>query len=86
MLQNLFHARRRSAADAAYDRAMEESTSLIAKMRECSDGKSPIRAIMADIWAQNHNIPYVATVYESVQEMNAAVAYKVQVDSDKRKN
>lgn len=84
MLKDLFHARRRSAADAAYDRAMAESANLIAKMRECSDDRNPIRAIMADIWAQNHNVPYVATVYESVQEMNAAVAYKTAGDSERK--
>lgn len=84
MLRNLFHSRAPTAADAAFDHAMSESDSLITKMRECSDDrKNPIRALMADIWAQNHNIPYIATVYESVQEMNAAVAYK---PSDSEKN
>lgn len=87
MLRNLFVSRKPSAADRAYEHAMAESKSLIAKMRECSNDKNPIRAIMADIWAQNHNVPYVATVYESVQEMNAAVAYKTNgADSERKKN
>lgn len=85
MLRNLFVPRTPSAADLAYNRAMAESGTLIRKMRECSDDRNPIRAIMADIWAQSHNVPYVATVYESVQEMNAATAYKAVTDSEKRK-
>ena len=84
MLRNVFVPRRRTAADIAYDRAMADSSTLIRKMRECSDDRNPIRAIMADIWAQNHNVPYVTTVYESVQEMNAAVAYKAVGDSERK--
>jgi len=86
MLRNLFASRVPSAADRAYEHAKAESASLIAKMRACSEDTNPIRAIMADIWAQNHNVPYVTAVFETVQEMNAPVAYKVGgADSVERK-
>jgi hypothetical protein len=59
-----------TVVDHAYQQAMAASDDLIAKMRERSASPDPMRSIMADIWSQNHNVPYMTTIYESVQEMN----------------
>jgi len=61
-----------SRADRAFGAAMQISDDLISTMRETSKSKDVFRAIMADIWAQHHNIPFMATVYEAVREMKSA--------------
>lgn len=61
--------------DPAYSKAIEMSNDLIDKMRKNQDAKNPVTALMADIWMQRHNIPYMTTVYEAVQEVDAAVAW-----------
>jgi len=63
-----------SRGSAAYDNAMRISDDLIEKMERASQSKDVVPAMMADIWLQRHNIPFVTTVYESVQEMKAATA------------
>ena len=57
-----------SRGDLAYAKAMHESDDLLKKMREASKSTDAARAIMADVWSQNHNVPFLTTVYESVQE------------------
>jgi len=61
-----------SRADRAFGAAMQISDDLISNMREASKSKDVFRAVMADIWAQHHNIPFMATVYEAVREMKSA--------------
>jgi len=63
-----------SRGSAAYDTAMRISDELIEKMERASQSKDVVPAMMADIWLQRHNVPFVTTVYESVQEMKAATA------------
>lgn len=57
-----------SRGDHLYHEAMRQSTDLVRHMRDCSMSTDAARAIMADVWAQNHNIPFLTTVYEAVQE------------------
>ena len=54
--------------DLAYAEVMQESDDLLKRMRETSNSTDAARAVMADIWSQNHNVPFLTTVYESVQE------------------
>lgn len=68
-----FHAR---SSDAAYSRAMSASDDLIQRMHENSRSTDAARAVMADIWAQNHNVPFMTTVYEAVQEAKAPLKQK----------
>jgi hypothetical protein len=65
-----------AAADAAYVAAMRESDDLLAKMRAAYGSTDPVRQAMADIWAQHHNIPFMTTIHETVQEMNAPLKQK----------
>jgi hypothetical protein len=59
-----------------YARAVAASDDLIRRMRDSSASGDPVRAVMADLWQQRHNVPYVTTVYEAVAEMSAAVDQK----------
>jgi hypothetical protein len=61
--------RGRTASSIAYQQAMGVSDDLIRKMREHSGSNDAARAVMADIWAQRHNIPFLTSAYETVQEM-----------------
>lgn len=54
--------------DLAYASAMSKSDDLLTKMRESSSDNAAV-AVMADIWAQRRNIPFLVTVYEAVEEM-----------------
>ena len=74
ILGRLFGHGSTSNGDCAYAKAMTVSDDLIARMRDASESKDPVRAMMADIWAQRHNIPYMVSVYETVREMTVATA------------
>jgi hypothetical protein len=73
ILGRIFGLRAPGAGDIAYDRAMNESADLLNQMREHSCSTDAARAVMADVWAQNHNIPFVTTVYQVVQEMKSGI-------------
>jgi hypothetical protein len=64
--------------DVAFSKAMTETRKLREKMRECSASTDVARALMADIWFQNHNVPFLTTVYEGVQEMKSGTDQKPQ--------
>jgi hypothetical protein len=64
--------RTRGASDIAYEQAMGVSADLIQKMQEYSGSNDAARAVMADIWAQRHNVPFMTSTYETVREMKAA--------------
>ena len=71
-LERLIFPRRRGHSDIAYQQAMGASDDLIRRMRESSGSHDAARAVMSDIWAQHHNIPFMTSVYETVREMKAA--------------
>ena len=71
-----FHRHGPSQGDVAYRRAMAASDEVIRCMREASGSKDVARAVMADLWAQSHNVPYMTTVYEAAQEMKAPLAQR----------
>lgn len=62
-----------SRGDMAYAQAMNESYELLKRMRETSRSTDAARAVMADIWAQNHNVPFMTTIVETVQEMKSGI-------------
>lgn len=67
-----FKRREPSAGDTAYGAAMKSSQELVQRMQESSQSTDAFRAVMADIWAQHHNVPFMTTVYQSVREMSVA--------------
>ena len=73
-IDRILSPRRNGAATHVYNQAMGESGDLIKRMREHSISTDAARAVMADIWAQHRNIPFMTSVYETVQEMKAATA------------
>ncbi len=54
--------------DGAYARAMAVTDDLLDKMREASQSTDAARSVISDVWAQAHNVPFMTTVYEAVQE------------------
>ena len=58
----------RTSGDIAYQKAMEASADLIFRIREAGREADVARIVIADIWAQASNIPFMTTVYEAVQE------------------
>jgi hypothetical protein len=65
-----------SKGDQAYAEAMTISDELIERMREASRSTDAARGVMADIWAQHHNVPFMATMVETVQEMKSPLEQK----------
>jgi hypothetical protein len=65
-----------------FEAAMKESGDLIQYFREASNDHHPIRAMMADLWLQRHNVPFVTTTYEAMTEMKSAVQYSSAVARD----
>jgi hypothetical protein len=65
-----------SSGSRAATEALKVSNDLIARMREYSASNDPARALLADIWAQRHNVPFMTTMYESAQEMNSPLLQK----------
>jgi hypothetical protein len=58
----------RSKGDIAYDQAMRASDELIYRIREAGREHDAARSVMADVWSQAKNIPFMTTVYQAVQE------------------
>lgn len=65
----------RSSGSNAAEKALSVSDDLINRMRDASASKDPVRALLADIWAQRQNVPYIITMYESNREMKDATQY-----------
>lgn len=61
-----------------FEVAIRESDDLIRRFKEASEDPHPIRAMMADLWMQRHNVPYVTTVYEAGQELFSGAQYGPQ--------
>lgn len=76
VIERIFGSRLHDRGDAAYDEAMKVSGDLLRRMRETSGSTDAARALMADIWQQNHNVPFMTTVYESVQEAKSGAEQK----------
>jgi hypothetical protein len=77
LLERVFTKLRPSIASEGSDaaaHAMKVSSELLQRMREHSRSDDPARALMADIWSQRHNVPFITTVYEAAQEMNVPLA------------
>lgn len=60
-----------SRGDMAYAAAMDESETLLKMLRHSARSTDAARAVMADIWAQNRNMPFLTSVMEVVEEMNS---------------
>lgn len=63
-----------SSGSSAAKAAMSVSSDLIHRMQDASASNDPVRALMADVWAQRQNMPYITTLYESNEEMQAALS------------
>jgi hypothetical protein len=61
--------------EVAFEKVMSESRALRARMRAASQSTDAARAIMADIWAQNHNVPFMTTIFQAVAEVKSGATY-----------
>lgn len=68
LLARIFHSHAETRGDSAFREAMRASADLLRNMGHASASTSAARAIIADVWAQSDNTPFLTTVYESVQE------------------
>lgn len=59
---------KRSPADEKYVRAMILTNEVEQKMRERAASPDPIRALLADMFLQNHDIALVSDAFEAMQE------------------
>jgi hypothetical protein len=58
----------RSPMDEKYARAMILTNEVEQTMREKAASPDPIRALLADMFLQNHDVALVADAYEMMQE------------------
>lgn len=63
-------------SDIPYYRAVAATNDVMARMASSPRTTDAARAIMSDIWAQAHNVPFMTTLYETTQEMNAPLKQK----------
>jgi hypothetical protein len=77
-LRALFSSPSTSESTENFRAAIRVSKDLIDQMRKDQDSRNPVTALMADIWMQRHNMPYMTTIYEAVQEVETAVAWSEQ--------
>jgi hypothetical protein len=63
-----------SKGDAAYMRAMDASDDLLCRIREAERETAAARAVIADVWSQAQNAPFMTTVYEAAQEAKSGPA------------
>lgn len=76
LLGKIFGGHAETPGEVSYKQAMKVSDELLERMRETSRSTDAARAIMADVWAQNHNVPFITTVFESVEEMKSGAEQK----------
>lgn len=58
----------RTRGDLLYDKAMADSADLLVRIREAGREADLARSLVADIWSQAQNMPFMTTVYEAIQE------------------
>jgi hypothetical protein len=73
LIARIFGRKSESRGDGAYHEAMRVSGDLLKRMSDSSSSTDAARAVMADVWAQNNNIPFLTTVYEAVQEAKSGI-------------
>lgn len=78
ILGRIFGRKPESRGDGAYREAMRVSGDLLRRMGEHSASTDAARAVMADVWAQHRNIPFLTTVYEAVQEAKSGPASQIR--------
>jgi hypothetical protein len=61
--------------EVAFEKVMSESRALRAKLRAASQSTDAARAIMADVWEQSRNTPFIVTVFEAVEEAKSGAIY-----------
>lgn len=71
-----------STATPKFEAALRESDDLIRRFKEAADDPHPIRAMMADLWMQRHNVPFMATVYEAQREVQSAAQFSSDAPPD----
>lgn len=54
-----------------YEAAMSASEDLIRKMRAAGSSIEAVRAVITDIWQRGHNVPFVTSIFETVQELKS---------------
>lgn len=59
---------RRSAADEKYAQAMMLTNEVEKRMQDHASSSDPFRAVMAEIWLQNHDTTLVSDSFEIHQE------------------
>lgn len=65
-----------TTADGHYHRAMDESHDVLKRMKDIQ-GDDPARMIIADVLLHRENAPYITTLYEALQEMNAGAKQRL---------
>jgi len=58
-------------ADQKYAVAMATSGDLLTDMRREEFSPDPVRSMLATIWLQRNNVPFMTTVTEAVAEVRA---------------
>lgn len=75
ILDWLLRPRATTSGSVMAQHAIAVSSDLIKQMQERSLSNDPARSLLADIWAQRHNVPYITTIFEANQEMKEAAQY-----------
>lgn len=57
-----------SRQPSKYDLAMKTADETIKRLRAARESNDPIRALLADVFFQNHDTALVADAYEAAQE------------------
>lgn len=73
-LSGLFSPQRSGPADVAYQKAMEVSDDLLGKMRGSVIAGDVNRVLLGSLVTHRHNIPFLTSVYETIQEMDVPKA------------
>ena len=54
-----------------YEAAMSSSSELIGRMRAINGPHDTVRALITDILAKGQNVPFVTSIFETVQELKS---------------
>lgn len=69
-LGGLLFPQRGEGAGYAYWQAVRVSDDLLNHLRNPAAADEPSRSLFVVLWEKRHNIPFLTSVYETVQEMD----------------
>ncbi len=76
-LRRFIRIESRHRNDVAYAKAVALTDDILFRMRKPNRDTEAARSVVADVWSQARNTPFMTTIYQTTQEMTAPLKQQV---------